>query len=414
MRHGGTKASASRRVQLGPVATSISATVLAVLPVYLVGALGSELRTEMGFGATALGVAVGAFFTMSAAVSMLCGRYAERRDPWNVMRISALVAVCSLVGIAALSGSWVHLAGWLLLAGLANALVQPTTNRIVAQFVDRARHGLALGAKQGAVPAASLVAGLGVSMLAHPLGWRALFVVAAVLGVALIVVIPTRSDPVTAGKSFGDETGRLPALVRTAVAAGLGAAAANSVPVFVTGTAVAEGVDRGVAGLLLSFGSTASIVARVVVGRWADRSDVNRFGLLAVVMAVGAGGLGLLSLASASGVALGTTILMVGIAIAFGAGWGWQGLLQLAIVTRYPSSPSRATGVVSSGVYAGAIVGPILLGALIDNAGYATAWAAGAVTLATAAAVMWFARHVARPPDTSSATPDACSRAHIM
>lgn len=381
------------RGRLGPVASSVSATVVAVLPVYLVGALGSELRAEMGFGATALGVAVGSFFAMSALASTPCGRYAERHDVWTSVRVAALFAAASALGIAALSGSWMHLAAWLLLAGVANALVQPTTNRIVAQLVDRTRHGLVLGAKQGAVPAASLSAGVGVAVLAHPLGWRALFLVAAALGLLLLALFPSPARQASPADVRGNGSRRLPSLVRTAVAAGLGASAANSVPVFITGTAVAEGVDTELAGLLLAFGSGVSILARLAVGRWADSSTANRFGLLAVVMLCGAAGLALLALVPV----LGPASLLAGIALAFGAGWGWQGLLQLAIVTRYASAPSRATGVVVSGVYSGAIVGPIALGALIDHVGYPGAWSAGAVSLTAAAAVMWRTRKVAEP-----------------
>ncbi|MGH8869237.1 MAG: MFS transporter [Actinomycetes bacterium] len=375
--------------RLGPVTTSVSTTVLAVLPVYLVGGLAGPLRDDMPLSATALGVAVGAFFAMSAVASPVFGRYTEQRDPWTVIRGSVLVAVVALLGIAALTQSWVHLAGWLMVAGVANSLVQPVTNSVVAHHVDRARHGIVLGAKQAAIPAASLLAGLGVTLLAHPLGWRSLFALAGGIGVLMFFLLPTAGGVRRPSAGTRDAPRRLTGLMRTAVAAAFGASAANSVPVFITGTAIAEGVEGSTAGLLLSLGSAAAIAARLVMGRVADTARVDRFRLLSLVMVLGAVGLGVLALIPSLGSSLSTAGLVVGTVLAFGAGWGWQGLLHLAVVTRYPSAPSRATGVVISGVYVGGIAGPILLGVLIDHVGYTGAWAAGAVNLLVAATVTW-------------------------
>ena len=78
------------------------------------------------------------------------------------------------------------LLGLLAVAGLANSVSQPAINLFMADQVPLDRQGLAFGIKQSAIPAAVLVSGLALPVLALPLGWRATFAICAgaVLAVA--------------------------------------------------------------------------------------------------------------------------------------------------------------------------------------------------------------------------------------
>ena len=56
---------------LGPVAFGI---VAAILPVFLLGSLSIEIRSELGYGEATAGLVLAAFFAASAVVSSRIGR----------------------------------------------------------------------------------------------------------------------------------------------------------------------------------------------------------------------------------------------------------------------------------------------------------------------------------------------------
>ena len=62
-------------------------------------------------------------------------------------------------------------------------------------------------------------------------------------------------------------------------------------------------------------------------------------------------------------------------ALAFGGGWGWGGLVLLALTRASPTALGRAMGIVQIGPMAGAVLGPLLFGALAANASFGAAWA---------------------------------------
>ena len=54
-----------------------------------------------------------------------------------------------------------------------------------------------------------------------------------------------------------------------------------------------------------------------------------------------------------------------------------------------PGFPGRATGITQTGTYVGGAVGPILFGAIAENASYSSAWVLAALLgLAASAAVL--------------------------
>ena len=65
---------------------------------------------------------------------------------------------------------------------------------------------------------------------------------------------------------------------------------------------------------------------------------------------------------------------VVGLLIANAFGWGWPGLLHLSVARLFPSATAAASGVTQTGVSAGLLIGPLLLGLLIGSAGWQWAW----------------------------------------
>src|SRR5829696_8760617 len=147
------------------MAGASGATVGAVLPVFLLGGQSVLVAAELGFDAGGLGLAVSAFFAVSALASVPTGRLVERFGPTITTRAGILLAAGSLLGVAALARSYLALVLFLLIGGVANGLAQLGSNLSLARHVPPGRQGLAFGVKQAAVPAATLLAGVAVPAL---------------------------------------------------------------------------------------------------------------------------------------------------------------------------------------------------------------------------------------------------------
>jgi predicted MFS family arabinose efflux permease len=78
-------------------------------------------------------------------------------------------------------------------------------------------------------------------------------------------------------------------------------------------------------------------------------------------------------------------VIVIAAVAAGGLGWAWPGGLTLAVVQRSPEAPAWAVGVMMTGLFVGAICGPLFTGFLAEHDRFTLAWIACA-TLALMAA----------------------------
>ncbi len=365
------------------MASASSATVGAVLPVFLLGGQSVLVASELGFDASGLGLAVSAFFTVSAAGSVPTGRLVERFGPTVTTRAGILLAAVSLLGIAAFARSYAVLVVFLVLGGLGNGLAQLGSNLSLARYVPQHRQGLAFGVKQAAVPAATLLAGVAVPAIGLTIGWRWSFALAGTLVLLALLLVPVNGAP--ARRSTSDRGRANAALGVIAVAAALGAGTANGLGTFLVSSAVDRGIDPALAGLTLSLGGAVGVVVRLVGGWLADRRDGGHLLVVAGMFAGGTVGLALLAVPSA-------WALVAGTVLGFGLGWSWPGVLTFAVVRLNPTAPAAATGITQAGVYAGGAFGPLTFGAVVEASSYQVAWLAAAGTMVLGGVLMLVGR----------------------
>ena len=148
---------------LGPVALGI---VAAILPVFLLGSLSIEIRSELGYGEATAGLILASFFGASAVVSSRIGRVIDRVGPRRGLSVAlgGVVALQLLIGGAAAHP--VVLAALAAAAGVCNATAQLSANVFIARHLPAHRQGLGFAVKQSAMPGASLVAGLTLPAIA--------------------------------------------------------------------------------------------------------------------------------------------------------------------------------------------------------------------------------------------------------
>lgn len=376
------------------VAATVLVTAASVLPAFLTGALGVQLRDELSFDEGALGLAIGAFFLTAAIGSAPGGRLVQRLGARRSIAAALVATAVADLWIAVAATSWATLALGLAVAGAANAITQPAANLLLVSAVPGRRLGLAVSLKQAGMPSATLLGGLAVPLLALTVGWRWAYVAGAALAIVGLVAILRLAEvdrrPVAARS--GRPSSSMGALVVAAAGMVFGAATAGAIGAWVVSSAEASGLASGPAGLLLTFGSAIGICSRVLVGWRADRIERSPLRTVSTMLFLGAAGVA--GLASDS-----TGVLVPATALAFGAGWAWPGLFNFAVVRANPSGPAAATGITQVGTYLGAVAGPVVFGLVVDATSYDVAWTMTATWAVTAAVVMRLAdrRMVAAP-----------------
>lgn len=377
-----------------PLASVIAIVTGGALPAFLTGGVSVQLRADLGFGESGLGIAIGAFFTAAALSSVMLGRTAERLGPRTSMRASATCSAVALFGVAAGARSFNTLLLWLALGGVANALAQPAANLFITKTVAEARLGIAFAVKQSGIPVATLLGGLAVPLIALTVGWRWAFVVGALMPIVGGLTLPAVPAVVEGGIAKRAGAGEVPKvplrpLIVLGAGIGFGAAAAGTLGAFLVNAAVDAGMAEGSAGLLVSGGSAIGIAVRLFAGSRADRRTGGHLRVVSLMLIGGALSYGFYATER-------PLLLVLATPIAFGAGWGWPGLFNLAIARAHPDAPGAASGVTQTGTYLGAVIGPVIFGAAVEAASYRVAWGVASLFALAGAATIAYGRSLLR------------------
>ncbi|MDE0802411.1 MAG: MFS transporter [Acidimicrobiales bacterium] len=371
-----------RRIQVAAVTTAL----VGVLPVFLTAALAVQVGRDIVVGPSRLGVASGAFFAAAAIGSAVMGRLAERIGPGRSMRAAGVFTALSL-GLLAITPSYEVLVLLLFLAGFSNSLAQVSANLLVARGIDPIRQGWSMAMKQAGVPAGTLLGGLAVPVLGVTVGWRWAYVAAALGAVVTVALVPVDAVAPGGRAAVRRPDGDVPLrpLVLLAVAGGFASAANGSLATFLVSAGVDAGLSESASGVVLMGGSVMGISMRLLAGSRADRRGGRHLPVVSALLTGGA--IGYLLLAPGD-----VATHLLGAAIAFGSGWAWPGLFNLAVVRLNPSAPGAATGITQTGVYVGALAGPILFGLVVDTWGYGSAWSLAAASSVGSAIGIAFGR----------------------
>jgi predicted MFS family arabinose efflux permease len=369
------------------LALAVATGAASVLPGFLVGALALQIRSDLDVRVEAVAAGVSVFFLAGALGASWGGRLADHVGAVRAMRWCVLITAACLLAGALLSGSLIVLLPLLAVAGVSNAVCQPAINLFVSEQVPADRQGLGFGIKQSGIPAAILVSGLALPVLAIPLGWRATFALCALGPLAIGVALRREGSVHVSRRPASRRPSRV--LVLTAIGAALATAGPSALGAYLVASAVDVGIAEGTAGLLAAISSGLSLAVRVMLGARADRR--RDYGLSTVVVLLAAGSLGFALMATDL-----VPTFVAGTLLAFTLGWGWPGLFNLAVVDSNRETPGSASGISQTGIYVGAGGGPAAFGALYAAAGHSAAWLVVAGITLVGAAVIWLAARADR------------------
>ena len=360
-------------------AVSLATMVAAIAPVHLFGALAPDIQEEFGFGDAQQGYAVAAYFAVSAFLSSWGGALSDRFGPTPALRFGTAMAGLGTIGVL-LAPSYTTIVMALCVAGIGNAINQPSNNTFISGGVPAHRRGFALGIKQAAIPTSTGLAGLALPTIAVSLGWQAAYVGAAALAGVAIIAMPRVDAPVKPPE-IRIRYRPSPRVWRVAIGAAFGAAAVSNIGAFLVRTLQEGGFARTTAGAVQVVGSVALITSRVGWGALMDRRPLDRFRFATVLLVIGA--------LAYPMIGTGHTVFAIGGALlAYGFGWSWPGIVHLGTVEQNPDTTGAASGVVQAGMFAGAMSGPAAFGVIADTHGFGWAWLMAAVLSAMAAVLM--------------------------
>jgi predicted MFS family arabinose efflux permease len=195
------------------------------------------------------------------------------------------------------------------------------------------------------------------------------FVASAALAVFAVALAPRDAAAAAPSAAAGRRRPGLTSVHALGVAALLASAAGVGFVSFLVTYAVGNGMSEATAGLLLAAVSLAATLSRIALGVFADRPGREPLRPVAAMLAVSV--LGYLLLTAGEPAVIAAAALLAGT-----VGWAWPGALNLAVVQRSPEAPAWAVGVMMTGLFAGAVIGPLLTGFLAEHDQFAAAWIA--------------------------------------
>lgn len=339
--------------------------------------LAAELIDEFDVERWQIGALVTAMSLGGAVMSPRVGSIADAMGAKRAASTTIALGVAALVGLAIAPRYWLIVVA-ALVGGIAQAMANPATNKLIALHVAPGRRGVITGIKQSGVTAASALGGLLLPLVTVAAGWRwavGLFAVIAAGGWALSLLV--RPDPADdAPAATGSAASLDPYIARVAIYGFLLGGAGTAIFTFMPLYAV-ESLDLGLAagGLAVAVTGVAGVAGRILWGRAAE----IRFGTwrsLEYIALLAATAATVLLVAPRAPWLLWVAAVLTGFSAS-----AWNAVGMLAVIeTVTPAQAGRASGVVLFGFLGGLGLGAPAFGYSIDRLGtYGPGWAIAAV-----------------------------------
>lgn len=360
-----------------------SAMAFSMLQLFLLGALGPRLVSELGVSATVLGLTTTIGFGTAAALSPVGGRVVDRIGPRRSLVVLLLVSAAALALIGAAPGPGFLLAA-VALGGLPQALANPATNKAILAAVPPGRRGPVTGMKQSGVQLGAFAAGLPLAALAGGIGWRgAVWTAAATAALAALWAhraLPA-APPAKAAPPHSSlvPRGAIAWLTVFSLFLGCGIASVNTYVALFGAQELGLGPNAA-AGLVAVLG-VAGIAGRV---GWSKAARPGRAEWLPGWLAGGAVlAAGLLAAAPYAAPLVWVAAVAVGVFAVSGNAVSMVLVMQRAA----PGRAGQDSALVAAGFFAGFALGPPLFGPLAGAGRYGPGWLLVAAEFAVAGAV---------------------------
>jgi len=362
-----------------------------------IGIAAPKMKDELGLSAEAYGIAFSAFFWIYAPVQFFAGWLCDRFSVYKLMAGGIFLWAVStfLVGFA---GGFASLLVLRVMLGVGESISFPGSSKIIARHVPPERRGIANAAVAAGIAIGPAVGTLAGGLILGAWGWRWIFFA---FGIATLVWLLPWRETVQALPKTGhhDEGARVPVGALLAKwplwSMSIGHALGNYcfyfllawLPLFLTKS---RGFSIGEMTMLATLGYAVQGVCALGYGHFSDwwtrsgRSEAlcRRWMMAASQLVAAAAILGLAFAQSA--VVIGILLCLAGAATASLS----LNLYAIAQMFAGPRASGTWVGVQNAVGNLSGILGPIVTGIVVKNAGYNSAFVLTAV-IAALGAVWW-------------------------
>jgi len=390
-----------RRPWLGLYVTLL-AQILASLALSAAPVLAPAVAPELGLAPERVGLFTGLAYAVAMGSGLASGALVAR---WGATRITLAVLACMAMGLTALVAG--HPAMLLLGAafmGVGYGIVNPAAADILGRHAPLRAPGLFFALKQAGVPIGVGLAGLLMPLGLAWIGWQASALAAAGVCLAVLLMLRPAMRPLEPDSSFvatrpvGWRTNLLAVWQRPALRAlclvsfVYGMLQVAFLTFVVALLHLERGLPLALAAGMLSASQLACVGTRILMGHAADRWISPRvlLGILGLAMAASCLALGLLPVAA-------PLPLVALVVVAAGATiMGWNGVYFAQLVRIVPREAlADSSGAAQVFVFGGAVIGPLIFGALVHQG---MAYAQGYVAFAGLGAAAGLLMLLGKPP----------------
>lgn len=153
------------------------------------------LAVELGVGPREIGRTMGAFGLASVPVAGLVGILVDRRPTRIALGAGSILLALSALGFAASHTFGPHIYALRAVQALANALVVTAVGVAVTEIAPASRLSQAIGLTGATMLAMNAIAPMAMEPLAATAGWNAVFLVAALVAIASLVLVVSLREP---------------------------------------------------------------------------------------------------------------------------------------------------------------------------------------------------------------------------
>ena len=346
--------------------------------------LAADLIAEFDVDRWQVGALVTAMTISGALISPSVGTLTDRIGARRATIVTLLAAGGAL---AAMSVSPVFglVAFFALVGGVAQAIANPATNKLISMHVPPGERGVITGVKQSGVQAGTFLGGLLLPVITLSLGWRwavAVFGFAALVG-GLWASVSLPADIALETEPGSEPTGeRMPPVIRSLALYGFllgfaGTAIFTYLPLYAEESL---GYSSSVAGYVVAFVGSVGVAGRIGWGRLSERSlgamrSLRIISVLSFVSAL------LLVAAETAPWMVWVAALTTGLSAS-----SWNAVGMLAIIQSVPTRRAgRGSGVVLAGFLLGLGLGAPAFGYSVDRLDtYVPGWLAIGVVFLSA------------------------------
>lgn len=350
-----------RRIGLGVVLAATMGASTFAMNVFAV--LATPLRAEFGAARWQIGILVTVNMAVGALLSPVAGTISDRFAPRYSTAATLVVAGIGFLAMGVAPG-YLLLAAASMLGGVAQAMCNPATNRLIMAQAEAGRRGLLTGVKQAGVQAGTFLGGILLPIGAvSALGWRGTIALAAVVPAAalvlLVLLVRGRPAPVMAAPPAQGRTP--PVVLRLAGYGGLLGMAGGSLLTYLPSFAQEEfGLGTEVGGALVAVLGAVAFITRLTAGSLSERWFGHHRTLMGMAVVTALAG-GFLALAGSSGWLWPASVL-IGLGPA-----AWNVVANVAVMELSPpGAAGRGSGIMMTGFLGGMAVGAPLMGASVD------------------------------------------------